>query len=187
VVFYSINYFFAKNARVAVFISSLTVGLSTLLVGTPVFSTTLNIPDNTAREVLRENERQQELRQREQPKSDIRLQRQDATVTAEKFPEKESPCFLINEVKLLGDLSDRFVFALKSIETAIGRCLGVQGINVVITRVQNSIVSKGFITTRVLAAPQDLKSGTFYEIFKNNRYCYNFQPRRLRDDRKPIP
>ncbi|HSG93645.1 MAG TPA: POTRA domain-containing protein, partial [Methylotenera sp.] len=41
----------------------------------------------------------------------------------------------------------------------LGRCLGVQGINAVMNRVQNAIIAKGYVTTRVLAAPQDLKAG----------------------------
>src|SRR5690606_15241536 len=58
----------------------------------------------------------------------------------------------------------QFQFALSSVvangeESAIGRCLGVQGINVVMSRVQNAIISEGFVTTRVLATPQDLNSG----------------------------
>ena len=44
-------------------------------------------------------------------------------------------------------------------DKAIGRCLGAQGINAVITRVQNVVVEKGFVTTHILVAPQDLKSG----------------------------
>jgi len=158
-VFYFIHCF-SKNSAVVVFILSLISGLSLLLAAAPVFSTTLNIPDNTAREVLREKERQQQLRQREEIKPDVRLQKQNIPIATDKFPEQESPCFTISEIKLLGELSEQFVFALESVRTATGRCLGVQGINVVITRVQNAIVEKGFITTRVLAAPQDLKSGT---------------------------
>src|SRR5690606_777649 len=41
-----------------------------------------------------------------------------------------------------------------------GRCLGTEGVGIVMRRVQNAIIARGFITTRVLAAPQDLKSGT---------------------------
>jgi hemolysin activation/secretion protein len=35
----------------------------------------------------------------------------------------------------------------------------VQGINAVMNRVQNAIIASGYVTTRVLAAPQDLKTG----------------------------
>jgi hemolysin activation/secretion protein len=42
-----------------------------------------------------------------------------------------------------------------------GRCLGAKGINVVMARVQNAIIERGFVTTRVVAQPQDLRSGVF--------------------------
>lgn len=37
--------------------------------------------------------------------------------------------------------------------------MGTEGVNTVLKRVQNAIVARGFVTTRVLAAPQDLKRG----------------------------
>ncbi len=38
-------------------------------------------------------------------------------------------------------------------------CLGGQGISEIIKRIQNAIIEKGFVTTRVLAQPQDLRQG----------------------------
>lgn len=41
----------------------------------------------------------------------------------------------------------------------MGRCLGVQGIQIVIDRVQNALISRGFVTSRILAGPQNLQNG----------------------------
>src|SRR5690606_4098992 len=38
-------------------------------------------------------------------------------------------------------------------------CLGAEGINVAMAHVQNAIIAQGYVTTRVLAAPQDLRTG----------------------------
>lgn len=80
------------------------------------------------------------------------------------LPKHESPCFFISRITLVGEGAKRFKFALKPVikgdDPAIGHCLGVQGVNVVLARVQNAIVKKGYITTRVLLAPQNLKGGT---------------------------
>ena len=38
--------------------------------------------------------------------------------------------------------------------------LGANGVNILMTAVQNAIIDRGYTTTRVLAEPQDLKSGT---------------------------
>ena len=46
------------------------------------------------------------------------------------------------------------------LDPALGQCLGINAVNVVMKRVQSAIMARGFITTRVLAAPQDLKAGT---------------------------
>ena len=41
----------------------------------------------------------------------------------------------------------------------MGRCLGIQAINRIRAELQNSVIKKGFITTRILIEPQDLNSG----------------------------
>ncbi|MBP7303070.1 MAG: hypothetical protein KA972_07810, partial [Brachymonas sp.] len=40
-----------------------------------------------------------------------------------------------------------------------GRCLGAQGVNIVLARAQNHLIARGYITSRVLAPEQDLKQG----------------------------
>lgn len=40
------------------------------------------------------------------------------------------------------------------------QCLGARGINRVMQQLQNQLVAHGYVTTRVLAEPQDLKTGT---------------------------
>lgn len=79
------------------------------------------------------------------------------------YPDNESPCLTISRISLVGEAANQFQFALSEVNqgsnTAIGRCLGAQGINLAMSRVQNAIISKGYITTRVLAAPQNLNSG----------------------------
>lgn len=42
----------------------------------------------------------------------------------------------------------------------IGVTLGAQGINAIMTAAQNAAINRGYTTTRILAEPQDLKSGT---------------------------
>ena len=45
-------------------------------------------------------------------------------------------------------------------DSPIDRCLGTQGINTVLARMRHALVAQGWVTTRVLAAPQDLSPGT---------------------------
>ena len=111
-----------------------------------------------------EIQRQQELeRQRRQEREDARpevnLQPESLPAANLDYPENESPCFLIREIRLEGDSADKFQWALKAADDAIGRCLGGKGINILMSRVQNKILDAGFVTTRIVASPQDLNSG----------------------------
>jgi len=119
--------------------------------------------DAAAQQQLRQDERERVLRERHEVMPDVRKLEAPVQVTSTHYPEHESPCFPISSIELVGDAADQFQFALQEIltgkHTAINRCLGAQGINVAMTHVQNAIIRQGFVTTRVLAAPQDIRSG----------------------------
>lgn len=86
----------------------------------------------------------------------------------DRLPEGESPCFALTRVVLEGEAAAAFSWALEaahrtpdgSADPVPGRCLGSQGLAVVAARVNNAIVARGYVTTRVLLAPQNLSSGT---------------------------
>lgn len=119
--------------------------------------------DAPEQELLRQQERERELRRAQEQIPDVRLPRAAEPVDAGRIPEHEAPCFTISRITLDGEAAEHFRFALASVATGeasvLGRCLGTQGINAVLTRVQNAVVAKGFVTTRILAAPQNLSSG----------------------------
>lgn len=119
--------------------------------------------DRSAQEQLLRQERERQLREQHETQPDVRLPAPPADSSLTTYPENESPCFQIADIQLLGEASAQFQFALSSVtqgeEPAIGRCLGTQGINLAMSRVQHAIIAQGFVTTRVLAAPQDLNSG----------------------------
>ena len=76
------------------------------------------------------------------------------------------PCFDINNIYLTGELSERFSFALTPYtmgkSSLLGSCLSVNDINRLVTNVQNLIIEKGYVTTRVLVQNQNLKSGNLF-------------------------
>lgn len=123
------------------------------------------LPDNDprngavldAQEQLRQQARERALQQQNTPENDVRLARPDA-VTPD-YPANETPCFMIHSLRLEGDLAPRFQWALEAAAGAKGRCLGGQGIMLAINKVQNAILAKGFVTTRVMAQEQDLTTG----------------------------
>ncbi|EWS77149.1 membrane protein [Xylella taiwanensis] len=113
-------------------------------------------------ELLRQQERERALREQLERPPDTRLQEASGQPPS-LLPREETPCFPIQRIRLEGDSAARFQWALAAAnpphDPAIGHCLGATGINLVISRVQNAIIARGYVTTRVLAAPQDLKSG----------------------------
>lgn len=126
----------------------------------------INQIDTNTQEQIRQQERQRLLRQQQELKPDAREAGEQlksaVPVATDVIPENETPCFTISKIELLGDSADKFKFALNQVlndKPILGRCFGTVGINAVMARVQNAIIAKGFVTTRVLAAPQDLKSG----------------------------
>ncbi|WP_423382491.1 ShlB/FhaC/HecB family hemolysin secretion/activation protein [Burkholderia sp. LMG 32019] len=87
----------------------------------------------------------------------------------------ETPCFRIDRVTLdvpdsLPDgvkaqgasalPMDRFAFAREWLEHYTGQCVGKQGLDVLVKGLSQAVLSRGFITTRVLLPEQDLSRGT---------------------------
>ena len=118
--------------------------------------------DIGAQELLRQQERERVLREQQETQPDARLQATPEDALG-RLPGDEAPCFVINHIRLEGDEADHFRWALKAADPkqdpATGRCLGTAGVDIVMKRVQNAIIARGYVTTRILAAPQDLKSG----------------------------
>jgi hemolysin activation/secretion protein len=136
------------------------VACSTVLLSVAAHAQTV---DTNAQELLRQQERERALREQQETRPDARLEVAPEAAIG-KLPAEESPCFPINHIVLEGEESDHFRWALKAADPAddpaSGRCLGTSGVDIAIKRVQNAIIARGYVTTRVLAAPQDLKAGT---------------------------
>lgn len=116
-----------------------------------------------AQELLRQQERERMLRKQQETAPNVRA-RSARAPSPDLLPREETPCFPIDRIRLDGEDAQRFLWSLRAADpendAATGRCLGAEGISVVMARVQNAVVARGFVTTRILAAPQDLKGGT---------------------------
>ncbi|MCT8249106.1 ShlB/FhaC/HecB family hemolysin secretion/activation protein [Proteus faecis] len=109
------------------------------------------------REQQRQQERERILQQQNRPNVDTRLSHSD--IELPDYPLNEKPCFLINTLTLEGEASHDFQWALKAVSDAKDHCLGGQGILLVVNKIQNEILSKGYVTTRVMVQEQDLTQG----------------------------
>lgn len=93
------------------------------------------------------------------------------------IPSDELPCFPVTRLVLSGDAVDAFGWLPAQADLshggtsdpAVPRCLGARGISTVMARLQNALIARGFVTSRILAAPQDLGSGTLTLAFVAGR------------------
>lgn len=123
---------------------------------------------NQARQEAQERERQQQL-------PSVNLQGESPKAGPLQLPASETPCFTIQHfvMEVPGQLSpearrygastlplDRFKFALDFLEQYAGRCIGREGINLVVKGVSAKILERGYSTTRVGIPEQDLSGGT---------------------------
>ncbi len=110
--------------------------------------------------LINQQQRQRALQQSVTPQSpDVRLSQPGGRSKYLRFPQ-ETRCFMLSEVKISGVDTLPFWLHLNHISRqANGHCLGVQGISLLMSTLQNRLVDAGYITTRVLAPAQDLNSG----------------------------
>ena len=120
--------------------------------------------------VVRQQGEQQERRQqeRDEVQRDLLQRAPGAPTRAAPTPERAWPinevnCREIRSVALAGDADDRFSAILNTLvsgsDPAVGRCLGVAGINVAADRAHHALMGLGFVTSRILLQPQDLSEG----------------------------
>ncbi|VWX58288.1 conserved hypothetical protein [Burkholderiales bacterium 8X] len=120
----------------------------------------LNAPD-PAREAQRVREREAQVRQQQQRDVDVHLEPATAE-EAPALPVDEEPCIDIRSIVLQGEHGAVFQWAIAAAagpdgkDDPIGRCLGVDGINIVAQRIQRAIVLEGYVATQVLVDVQDL-------------------------------
>lgn len=99
-----------------------------------------------------------------QPQPDIRSQSESSTLT---LPPNESPCYPIQSVTLTDyaktQADTQFKWALdkavSQLNLTLPRCLGGEGVGVLMKQIQNNIIEKGFVTTRIVAGEQNLSDG----------------------------
>ena len=141
---------------------------------------------STNSSVERKIDAQQQKQQAEQDAAILAQQTQSPHVRLEgekeaslSFPQNEAQCFPINQLVLTDYQAEeeknssasslkliqpsQFSWALKSVyaerDFALPACIGSEGINVLLRRIQNRLIDFGYVTTRVVVEPQDLRSG----------------------------
>ena len=124
-------------------------------------------PSLTADNVQRQQQRDEALQKQLQPEAVVQtgLEKQLQTQAQLQYlkSNSEDVCFEIKKFVLIGEDARQFTFAMRPVtqgkHNLIGRCIGVQGLNQALDLIQNSIISHGYVTTRMLLPQQNIASG----------------------------
>lgn len=150
---------------------SLALSFSPCLYAEPNHQPTAQESQITTRQQQQQNELNREIQSQQVQDPNVRLEA--AKAQSIDFPQNEPQCFPINQLVLTDFnanppdsrfiLPSKFSWALNAVyaerDFALPACIGSQGINVLLRRIQNRLIDMGFVTTRVVVEPQDLRSG----------------------------
>lgn len=143
-----------------------------LCAGTAGSALAQGVPAAQLNEQLLQQEREREQREKQERRPDVRLFPHAAPEAAERLPHADTHCVNITRIRLIGDAADQFQWALQHVDQlpdgtpdpAVGRCLGTQGLNLVMRRMQNALIAKGYTLARVLLGPQKHLSEGILEL-----------------------
>ena len=118
-------------------------------------------------EQRRQIEREQQQSNQLEKQRDVRLDRPSISSIDAQLP-IETPCFIIKRLVFQdtqGQAVDQFEKLRQSLINDVsapflGQCVGSQGVKWLIDRGQKRLIEQGFVTTRLLAGPQDMSEGS---------------------------
>ena len=103
----------------------------------------------------------------------------------------EKPCFIINEILLIGKDNNKFEKylkkSLKNVKFKNGNCIGKKSINIIYNSFYNEILKAGLITTAINLPSQNLKSKTLkFEIIPGKIDTININDKNSTKNRASI-
>lgn len=135
--------------------SCLALGLAMVAIGAVQAQT---VPSQ--RQEQRERARHQaEQRRQMRRQPDVRLQKRQPTDYRRHQLPRETPCFTLKTIRLEGPHLDTFPRVADYLREYAGRCVGQKGLDLIVRRASDLILSRGYVTTRLLIPEQDLSSG----------------------------
>lgn len=116
---------------------------------------------------IQQQQQNENINKQVQPVQNINLQNEQQDLSKIQYAKLQSHsediCFPITHLSLSGDQAEQFLFAVTPYgygkKSIIGRCLGVEGLNQLLALIQNKIIERGYVTTRVLLPQQNVSSG----------------------------
>lgn len=113
------------------------------------------------------DEQQQRLRTQQQSQEraartqaqDLRMGQRAATDYHSTELPTEASCFELKQIRLAGERSEAFGFVQRYLDQYAGRCVGHEGLSLIVRRAGDLILDRGYVTTRVGLGEQNLAGG----------------------------
>jgi len=106
-------------------------------------------------------QREARARQAQQDAPDVRL---DTPTSPYRWRQTALPveavCHRLDAIILEGDHAEAFAFAQRYLDRYRGRCVGSEGLNLIVRRASDLVVERGYVTTRIGVLPQASSGGT---------------------------
>ena len=119
-------------------------------------------PSATTLDEQQQRERTQRQAQQRQSRSqapDIRLEQEAASRFRNLALPEEADCVALHSIRLVGEHAPDFWFVQRYLSQYAGRCVGHEGISLIVRRAGDLIIDRGYVTTRVGLGAQDLSNG----------------------------
>lgn len=105
----------------------------------------------------RQQQQVDEATQRNAPPDVLRpTESKPASADLAHLPEQQ-PCFPITRLELA---NNPFGWLAPLLQPAVGQCVGQQGLQIIQQSANDALITRGYITSRVLVAPQSIRTGT---------------------------
>jgi hemolysin activation/secretion protein len=144
---------FGKSAWISASVFILILCAAQLSYAQPVSAPQPIIEEGLRRQEERAKEQQKQL----EPKADV-LQPSTSKLQNLELP-KEDICFVINEIVITGKDSDYFRWFNTGTRPFIGKCIGVKGLGLLASAIDNQLIDSGYVTSKASMSEQNLKQG----------------------------
>ena len=140
---------FVKKTAIAFIVASLSV---------------LNIVQAAPQDFLDQQEQREaakraaEESQRRSQEEMVRLGKKKKTLAKLILPE-ETPSFFVEEIILEGEKSESFAWVQRYLDRYKNSNIGMNGINLLLQQINEAILEKGFVTSKIYITEQDISSG----------------------------
>lgn len=120
-----------------------------------------------AEELRRRSQSEAEERLRQQQAPDVRLTAPAVAIDPDALDlPDEKPCFQIQELRIEGESLGQFTWIQPWLNRYADRCIGREGIELIMRRLSARIIAQGYVTTRVGLPEQNLSSGVLtFQLF----------------------